>query len=84
MVTAGEKRHRTYALLDDGSTKSIISERLVKKMGIKTTEKDITIHTVNGITQGKEPMADFKITSLDENTTLEIRSTSKRLPHGGG
>ena len=73
MVTAGEKRHRTYALLDDGSTKSIISERLVKKMGIKTTEKDITIHTVNGITQGKEPMADFKITSLDENTTLEIQ-----------
>ena len=42
-------------------------------MGLKTTEKSITIHTVNGITQGKEPMADFKITSLDGETTLEIQ-----------
>ena len=72
MVTAGEKSHETYALLDDGSTKTIISERLADILQLDTTTKSTTVHTVNGMSQGEMQMADFQVTNLEGDIKLRI------------
>ena len=62
----------TYALLDDGSTKTIISERLADSLSLKRASKSTTLHTVEGVTQRQRELADFRVSNLEGDVDLEI------------
>ena len=69
--TDGES-YKTYALLDDGSTKTIISDKLVAKLQLKRMTKRITLYTVEGVTQRQRQMVDFVVQNLNGNISLRI------------
>ena len=72
VVRAANGSYKTYALLDDGSTKTVISEALATKLALKRTTKSTTLHTVEGVTQRQRQMVDFEIQNLKGDISLTI------------
>ena len=72
VVQAENSSYKTYALLDDGSTKTVISEALATKLALKRTTKSTTLHTVEGVTQRQRQMVDFEIQNLKGDISLTI------------
>ena len=63
---------KTYAMLDDGSTKVVISERLASKLSLQTTSKPVYLHTVEGISHRNRHMADLTIGNLAGDLSLPV------------
>ena len=72
VVKTDRESVETYALLDDGSTKTIISERLADSLSLKRASKSTTLHTVEGVTQRQRELADFRVSNLEGDVDLEI------------
>ena len=62
----------TYALLDNGSTKTIISKRLADRISLNRVSRSTTLHTVEGVTQRQREMADFNVASLEGDLELKV------------
>ena len=72
MIRTDSESYKTYALLDDGSTKTIISDRLVAKLRLKRMTKSTTLYTVEGVTQRQRQMVDFVVQNLNGDISLSI------------
>ena len=64
--------YRTHALLDDGSTKTVISEKAAERLRLKRTTKSTTLHTVEGVTQRQRQMVNFEVANLEGDVSLQI------------
>ena len=62
----------TYALLDDGSTKTVISERLADCLSLHRVSRSTTLHTVEGVTQRQRELVDLRVTNLEGDVELDI------------
>ena len=61
-----------FALLDCGSDRDVISDKLVDQLGIETKTKVMTIKTVDSNMTCKRKLTDFHIESLDAQYEAEI------------
>ena len=49
-IKAGEKEWTTHAMLDDGATRTIISQRAADKLEAERRQQSTYLHTVEGVT----------------------------------
>ena len=54
----------TYALLDGGSTRHIISSALCKKLGIKGEKVKMSVATLDQVLESEREVADVEVESL--------------------
>ena len=72
VVSSEGRQVKTYAMLDDGSTKVVISERLASKLALPRTPKLMHLHTVEGASHRMRDMADFTISNLHGDLSLPV------------
>ena len=83
VVYNGRTQIHTYALLDAGSDVTLCSERLVKRLGIKSVTREFTITTVNQTNErrtGHE--VNVEVSSIDRTGKLRLNRvwSVDRLP----
>ena len=72
VVSSEGRQVKTYAMLDDGSTKVVISERLASKLALPRTPKLMHLHTVEGASHRMRDMADFTISNLHGDLSFPV------------
>ena len=71
-VCSGGQTVKTYALLDGGSTVSLIENSLVEKLNVTGINKQFVINTVNGTSEINSKEVPITVTSLDGNNNVKI------------
>ena len=66
------KRTRTYAMLDGGSTKAVVSRRLVEKLQLPTNTRLTLLHTVEGTSHKHREYTKFMVHNLSGDVHLPI------------
>ena len=61
-----------YAMLDTGSDRDVISERIVDELNILTSSKLMTVKTVNSEDTRHRNVADFRLESLDREYVADV------------
>ena len=73
----GNTRVKTYALLDSGSTMTIISKDLFLSPGVEKSPVDYTIRTIsNDVPQGEQYEGVVAVSSLDETEQVKVNVTT--------
>ena len=61
VVGAGEERLGTYALLDGGSTRHVVSSELCERLGIQGEKIKMSVTTLDRVVEGEREVADVTI-----------------------
>ena len=61
-----------YAMLDTGSDRDVISERIVDELSILTSSKLMTVKTVNSEDTRHRNVANFRLESLDRQYVADV------------
>ena len=61
-----------YGLLDSGADRDVISEKLVKRLGLPTRNTILKVVTVGNEITSERELADFTIESIDSDYGAEI------------
>ena len=73
----GNTRVKTYALLDSGSTMTIMSKDLFLSLGVEKSPVEYTIRTIsNDVPQGQQYEGVVAVSSLDETEQVKVKVTT--------
>ena len=61
VIGAEEKRLGTYALLDGGSTRHVVSSDLCERLGIQGEKTRMSVTTLDRVVEGEREVADIGI-----------------------
>lgn len=72
-ISHGQRRVRINALLDDGSTQTLISDSAARELGLRGKTHPVTVYTLNGHSETFSSMqVAFQLTSTDGDTIVDI------------
>ena len=71
-IKAGEKEWTTHAMLDDGATRTIISQRAADKLEAERRQQSTYLHTVEGVTHKVRDLVAIEVQSLDEKVLVSV------------
>ena len=74
VMRAGERKIKTYVMLDGGATKPIINEKAAERFKLKYEIKNANLNTVEGSTHGKKKFAKVTIESIDGETMVPLEA----------
>ena len=72
----------TYALLDCGSEVTLVHQKLKEELGARGRQIDFLLSRINGSKQVNGELLDIVVTSIDEETSLELSNvqTVEQMP----
>ena len=74
MVQSDKRTVVSYALLDGGATRSIISSELAERLELPLQLRDTILRTAEGTSHQARHLVNFKLLNLDGNLKLEIEN----------